>query len=173
MFLTKHFFPLIPPHYSLILIYWSNLFPWKPILCRELCATQWPLWVLVSSCQHFPAEHSGKAHLSLLCCKSWETLLGSNNRLLADTIMSTQIDFIWSTQLFAVVVMQLSLYCTCYCSFLYFMTPPCPPPPPPHHQAFRALVQSETRLKKRAFDHQEIRHCFWNTLVSINQISHF
>lgn len=108
MFLTRHFFPLIPPHYSLILIYWSNLFPWKPILCRELCATQWPLWVLVSSCQHFPAEHSGKAHLSLLCCKSWETLLGSNNLLLADTIMSTQIDLIWSTQLFAVVVMQLS-----------------------------------------------------------------
>lgn len=139
MFLTKHFFPLIPPHYSLILIYWSNLFPWKPILCRELCATQWPLWVLVSSCQHFPAEHSGKAHLSLLCCKSWETLLGSNNRLLADTIMSTQIDLIWSTQLFAVVVMQLSLYCTCYCSFLYFMTPPCPPPPPPGFQSVSSI----------------------------------
>lgn len=139
MFLTKHFSPLIPPHYSLILIYWSNLFPWKPILCRELCATQWPLWVLVSSCQHFPAEHSGKAHLSLLCCKSWETLLGSNNRLLADTIMSTQIDLIWSTQLFAVVVMQLSLYCTCYCSFLYFMTPPCPPPPPPGFQSVSSI----------------------------------
>lgn len=145
MFLTRHT-PVIPPHYSLILIYWSNLFPWKPILCRELCATQWPLWVLVSSCQHFPAEHSGKAHLSLLCCKSWETLLSSNNLLLANTIMSTQIDLIRSTQLFSVVVMQLSLYCTCYCSFLYFMTPP----PSLHHQALRALVQSETRLEKKS-----------------------